>query len=68
METIRPGTRVLVTPAPDAAVAAIVGGWPAAFAATRAPGLGFVRHGDLNALVEEFIAHDLRTTQIMRGL
>jgi nucleoside-diphosphate-sugar epimerase len=68
MEQVRPGSRALVTPAPDPAVAAIVGGWPAAFAATRAPGLGFIRHGDLVALVEEFIAHDLGATRIMRGV
>ena len=68
MEQVRPGTRALVTQAPDPAVAAIVGGWPAAFAATRAPGLGFVPHGDLVALVQEFLDHDLEATRKMRGL
>lgn len=66
MERARPGTRALVTQAPDAAIAAIVEGWPAAFAATRAPGLGFVPHGGLDALVEEFIANDLGPTWAMR--
>lgn len=68
MEAVRPGTRALVTAAPDPAVSAIVGTWPAAFAATRAPGLGFQPHGDLIALVQEFIAHDLAPTRAMRGL
>jgi len=68
MEQVRPGTRALVTAAPDPVVADIVGGWPAAFAATRAPGLGFIRHGGLVALVEEFIARDLAPTRAMRGL
>jgi nucleoside-diphosphate-sugar epimerase len=68
MEQVRPGTRALVTPAPDASVAAIVGGWPSGFAATRAPGLGFVRHTGLTALVQEFLDHDLEPTRRMRGL
>ena len=55
-----------MTPAPDATVAAIVGEWPAAFAASRAPALGFARHGTLAALVEEFLAHDLEETRAMR--
>ena len=66
MESVRPGTRALVTPAPDATVAAIVGEWPAAFAASRAPALGFARHGTLAALVVEFLAHDLEETRAVR--
>lgn len=68
MEKVRPGTRAMVTHIPDADIAAIVGGWPAAFAPARAPGLGFVPHGDLVSLIEEFIAHDLAPTKAMRGL
>ncbi len=68
MEQVRPGTRALVTPAPDPAVVGIVGGWPSGFAATRAPGLGFVPHAGLVALVEEFLDHDLAATRRMRGL
>jgi nucleoside-diphosphate-sugar epimerase len=68
MEAVRPGTRAFVTPAPDQNVADIVGTWPAAFAPIRAPGLGFAPHGPLQALVEEFIAHDLAPTRAMRGL
>ncbi len=68
METAHPGTRSLVEVAPDAAVAAIVGEWPAAFAATRAPGLGFAQQAPLADLVAEFKAHDLADTRAMRGL
>ena len=35
-------------------------------AASRAPALGFARHGTLAALVEEFLAHDLEETRAMR--
>lgn len=68
MEAVRPGTRALVSHDADATIASIVGGWPAAFEPARAPGLGFVRHGDLRALIEEFIAHDLAPTRVMRGM
>jgi hypothetical protein len=68
MEAVRPGTRALVTPAPDQTVIDIVGTWPAAFAPIRAPALGFAPHSDLRALVEEFIANDLAPTRAMRGL
>ncbi len=68
MEQVRPGTRALVTAAPDPVVADIVGSWPASFAAARAPGLGYIRHGGLVALVEEFIARDLQATRALRNL
>lgn len=68
MERARPGSRALVRARPDPVIAAIVGGWPARFQATRAPGLGFVAHGDLDALIAEFLAHDLALTKRMRGL
>ena len=68
MERARPGSRALVKAEPDEIVASIVGTWPASFTATRAPGLGFVRHGDLDALIAEFLAHDLDLTRRMRGL
>ncbi len=68
MERAMPGARALVQAAPDAVIANIVGTWPAAFAATRAPGLGFVRHTDLDALIAEFLANDLEPTRMMRGL
>ena len=68
MERARPGTRALVKAEPDAVVQAIVGTWPAAFAATRAPGLGFVRHGSLDELIAEFLQNDLEPTRRMRGM
>jgi len=68
MDQVQPGTRALVRHQPDPAIEAIVSGWPAAFAATRAPGLGFVRHGDLAGLIGEFIANDLAPTRKFRGL
>jgi nucleoside-diphosphate-sugar epimerase len=68
MEQVRPGTRALVRAEPDAVVAEIVGGWPAAFAPVRAPALGFKPHGTLVALIEEFLAHDLQATRLMRRL
>ena len=68
MEAVRPGTRALVSAEPDPVIAAIVGGWPAAFAPVRAPALGFVPHGNLVALIEEFLANDLAPTLVMRGL
>jgi nucleoside-diphosphate-sugar epimerase len=68
MEAVRPGSRALVTAEPDATIVAIVGGWPASFAPVRAPALGFIAHGDLVALIEEFLAHDLEPTRAMRGL
>jgi nucleoside-diphosphate-sugar epimerase len=68
MEAVRPGTRALVSAESDPVIAAIVGGWPAAFAPVRAPALGFAVHGNLVALIEEFLANDLAPTLVMRGL
>ncbi len=68
MQAVRPGSRALVSHNADAEISAIVGGWPSGFAASRAPALGFAPHGDLVALIEEFIEHDLAPTRTMRGL
>lgn len=68
MEAMRPGTRALVAASFDQTVADIVGTWPAAFVPVRAPNLGFVSHGDLRGLIEEFLAHDLAPTRAMRRL
>lgn len=68
MERARPGSRALVRNAPDETIAAIVGAWPAAFAATRAPALGFARHKNLDALIVEFLENDLESTRRMRGM
>ena len=68
LEAVRPGARDLVRRAPDAEIAAIVGTWPAAFAATRARMLGFTAHEPLIELVRAFIADDLAATRADRGL
>ena len=63
LDRVRPGASALVDHRPDPAVAAIVGTWPAAFAASRSPSLGFARHEELMELIEAFIADDLEATQ-----
>jgi D-erythronate 2-dehydrogenase len=68
LETVRPGTRKLVQPAPDADIAAIVGTWPAAFTPRRALGLGFTPHEPLTEIIRAFIADDLEATKAERGI
>ncbi len=64
LEAVRPGVVALVHRQPDPAVAAIVGGWPAAFrAGPCALRLGFAAHEDLRSVVEAFIADDLEATR-----
>jgi D-erythronate 2-dehydrogenase len=63
LEAVQPGATALVRRTPDPAVAAIVGGWPAAFAPDRALRLGFTPHESLPAVVEAFIADDLEATR-----
>ncbi|WP_431284602.1 D-erythronate dehydrogenase [Humitalea sp. 24SJ18S-53] len=63
-----PAARALVRAEPDAAIAAIVGGWPAEFAATRARRLGFSQQEDVETLLRAFIAEDLAATKAERGL
>ena len=67
LDSVRPGASALVERRPDAAVAAIVGGWPAAFAPVRAPGLGFSAHESLAELVQAFIDDDLENTRRERN-
>ena len=61
--SIRPGTAALIERRPDPAVAAIVGGWPAAFVPVRAPRLGFMPHEALAQLIQAFIDDDLEDTR-----
>ena len=63
-----PAARTLVQRVPDAGVEAIVAGWPAAFAATRAPGLGFTPSESLEDIIHAFIADDLEATRQDRGM
>lgn len=59
MDRVRPGASTLVRRSPDAAIAAIVGGWPASFTAKRARNVGFSPHETLDALVQAFIDDEL---------
>jgi len=66
LDRVRPGASALVDRRPDPAVAAIVGAWPAAFAASRSPFLGFTRHEPLPELVQAFLDDDLEATRTER--
>ena len=68
LETVRPGAAALVKRDPDPAVEAIVGPWPASFAANRARALGFAPQGTVVDLIHGFIADDLEATRTDRGL
>ena len=68
LETVRPGAAALVKRDPDPAVEAIVGPWPASFAANRARALGFAPQGTVVDLIHGFIAADLEATRTDRGL
>lgn len=63
LESVRPGATALVRRAPDPAVAAIVGGWPAAFAPARGLRLGFAAHEPLVNVIEAFVTDDLEATR-----
>jgi nucleoside-diphosphate-sugar epimerase len=67
LDSVRPGARSLVRRAPDPAIAAIVGGWPAAFATSRAESLGFERHESLAQLLQAFVDDDLEATRNERA-
>lgn len=69
LETVAgPAARALVRLAPDPAITAIVGGWPAAFTAHRARHLlGFSEQESLEELVQAFIDDDLEETRRERG-
>ena len=66
LDRMHPGASALVDRRPDPAVAAIVGTWPAAFAAARSPLLGFTRHEPLPELVQAFLEDDLEVTRADR--
>jgi nucleoside-diphosphate-sugar epimerase len=64
-----PAARALVRPVADPAIAAIVGGWPAAFTAERARRLlGFSEQEPVEEIIRAFIADDLAATRAERGL
>jgi len=66
LETVSPGASALVRRAPDPAIAAIVGTWPAAFSPRRAKLLGFSAHESLIDLVRAFVRDDLDATRADR--
>ena len=68
LDAVRPGASALVKHAPDPAVEAIVGPWPAVFTALRASRLGFAPHGSVEDLIHAFIKDDLEATRADRGL
>jgi nucleoside-diphosphate-sugar epimerase len=64
-----PEARALVKSAPDPAIEAIVGGWPASFTADRARRLlGFSEQESLEEIIQGFIEDDLAATRADRGL
>jgi nucleoside-diphosphate-sugar epimerase len=67
LEQVRQGASALVRRVADPGIAEIVGGWPAAFTAERARGLGFAGHESLVDLVRAFVADDLEATRRDRG-
>ncbi len=68
LDQVRQGASALIQRRPDPAIAAIVGGWPAGFTATRARALGFAPNEDLVTLVRSFVADDLDATRADRGM
>jgi hypothetical protein len=64
---VRPGASALIDRVADPAIAAIVGGWPAAFAPERAVALGFSAHEPLVDVVRAFAADDLAATRAERA-
>ena len=57
------GARALVRAEPDPEVAAIVGTWPARFAADRARRLGFAEQDGIADILRAFVADDLDDTR-----
>jgi nucleoside-diphosphate-sugar epimerase len=68
LDQVRQGASALIQRRPDPAIAAIVGGWPAGFTATRARALGFMPNEDLVTMVRSFITDDLEATRVERAM
>lgn len=66
LDAVQPGASALVRRVPDPAIAAIVGGWPAAFMPDRALRLGFTPHEPLPDVLRAFISDDLEATRLDR--
>ncbi|UPY39130.1 NAD-dependent epimerase/dehydratase family protein [Sediminicoccus sp. KRV36] len=68
LAALSPAERALVKREPDAAIAGIVGGWPAEFTATRARALGFTPQEGVPQILAAFREDDLAATRAERGL
>ena len=67
LSVLSPAQRALVRAEPDAAVAAIVGGWPASFTAERARRLGFAPQPGMAAILQGFLEDDIAATRAERA-
>lgn len=67
LAALSPDERALVRPEPDTSIAAIVGGWPAEFTATRARALGFAPQEGVPEILAAFRADDLAATRAERA-
>ena len=63
LERVRPGASALVRRVPDPAIAAIVGGWPAAFAPARATAPRLRAARAAGRVVRAFVEDDLEATR-----
>jgi hypothetical protein len=68
LDALSPVERARVKAVPDANVAAIVGGWPAEFMATRARALCFAPQEGVAEILAAFRADDLEATRADRAL
>ena len=67
LDQVRPGASALIRRVEDKAIADIVGTWPPAFEAKRAPTLGFAPHEPVVDIIRAFIEDDLDTTRVDRA-
>ena len=68
LAALTPAERAFVKHTPDAAIADIVGGWPAEFTARRARALGFAQQEGVPEILAAFRADDLAATRADRGI
>ncbi len=67
LDQVRPGASALIRRVEDKAIADIVGTWPPAFEAKRAPTLGFAPHEPVVDIIRAFIEDDLDATRADRA-
>ncbi len=63
LDAVQPGASARVARKPDAAIEAIVNGWPAVFETKRGRTLGFTKQEGLEDVVRAFVADDLEATR-----